>query len=42
MDTVDLPLHAGRNELVLAITDKAFGWGFRAKLDSVDGLTIVP
>jgi len=41
-ETIDLPLRAGRNELVLAITDKAFGWGFRAKLDSVDGLTIVP
>jgi hypothetical protein len=32
----------GRNELVLAITDKAFGWGFRARLDSREGLTIVP
>ncbi len=41
-ETIDLPLRAGRNELVLAITDKAFGWGFRAKLDSLDGLTIVP
>lgn len=41
-ETVDLSLRAGRNELVLAITDKAFGWSFRAKLDSLDGLTIVP
>ena len=41
-ETIDLPLRAGRNELVLAITDKAFGWGFRARLDSVDGLTLVP
>lgn len=42
LESVDLPLHAGRNELVLAVTDKAFGWGFRAKLDTLDGLTIVP
>lgn len=42
VETVDLPLRAGRNELVLGVTDKAFGWGFRAKLDSLDGLTIVP
>ena len=41
-ETIDLPLGAGRNELVLAITDKAFGWGFRARLDSLDGLTILP
>ena len=41
-ETIDLPLRSGRNELVLAITDKAFGWGFRARLDSVDGLTIFP
>jgi hypothetical protein len=41
-ETIDLPLREGRNELVLAVTDKAFGWGFRARLDSLDGLTIVP
>jgi hypothetical protein len=41
-ETIDLPLRAGRNELVLAITDKAFGWGFRARLQSLDGLTISP
>jgi len=41
-ETIDLPLRAGRNELVLAVTDRAFGWGFRASLDSLDGLTIVP
>jgi hypothetical protein len=42
LETVDLPLLAGRNELVLAVTDKAFGWGFRAKLDTLDGLTFLP
>lgn len=35
-DTVDLPLRAGRNELVLCVTDKAFGWGFKARLDRGD------
>ncbi len=38
---VDLPLRAGPTDIVLAITDKAFGWGFRAHLDSMDGVTIV-
>lgn len=37
---VDLPLGAGTTDLVLAITDKAFGWGFRAHLDSMDGITV--
>jgi hypothetical protein len=32
-NTVELPLAAGANELVLAVTDRAFGWGFRARLD---------
>jgi hypothetical protein len=27
---------------LFAVTDRAFGWGFRARLDSLDGLTIVP
>jgi hypothetical protein len=42
MDAVDLPLRAGRNDLVLAITDRAFGWGFKARLDALTGLTIRP
>jgi hypothetical protein len=37
-----LPLVRGQNELVLAITDKAFGWGFRARLESMAGLQITP
>ncbi|WP_293458271.1 hypothetical protein, partial [Phenylobacterium sp.] len=36
-----LPLKAGRNELVFAVTDdQAFGWGFAARLASLDGLTL--
>jgi hypothetical protein len=31
--TVDLPLRRGANELVLAVTDRAFGWGFLARID---------
>jgi hypothetical protein len=39
---VDLALQAGDNDLVLAVTDKAFGWGFRARLDRLEGVSIVP
>ncbi len=42
VDGIDLPLRRGRNDLVLAITDKAFGWGFRARLETRQGLTIRP
>lgn len=42
VDAVDLPLHAGDNELMLAITDKAFGWGFRARLSSREGVQVTP
>ena len=31
-DAVPLQLRAGENELVLIVTDKAFGWGFSARL----------
>ena len=37
---VDLALRAGDNDVLLAITDKAFGWGFRARLDSLDGVSV--
>lgn len=37
---VDLALRAGDNDVVLAITDKAFGWGFRARLDSLRGVAV--
>jgi len=38
--TVDLPLEKGDNELILAVSELAFGWGFIAKLDSIHGLSI--
>ena len=40
VDEVGLPLARGPNDVVLAVTDKAFGWGFRARLGSADGLII--
>jgi hypothetical protein len=39
-NTVELPLARGANELVLAVTDRAFGWGFRARLDDETEATI--
>lgn len=39
VDGVDLPLRRGATDVVLAVTDKAFGWGFRARLDSLSGIT---
>ena len=32
VETVFLPLQAGANDLVLAIGERAFGWGLRARL----------
>lgn len=41
-ETVPLRLHAGDNEIVLAVADKAFGWGFRARLDSLAAVRVDP
>jgi hypothetical protein len=41
-DGIDLPLKRGTTDVVLAVTDKAFGWGFRAKLDSLSGISFDP
>lgn len=41
-ETVPLRLHAGDNQIVLAVADKAFGWGFRARLDSLADVSISP
>ena len=41
-ETVPLHLHAGDNEVVLAVADKAFGWGFRARLDSLSAVGVLP
>jgi hypothetical protein len=39
-NAVELPLTAGVNELVLAVTDRAFGWGFRARLENEHDATV--
>ncbi len=41
-ETVPLRLHPGDNEIVLAVADKAFGWGFRARLDSLAAVRVDP
>ena len=41
-DGIDLPLKRGTTDVVLAVTDKAFGWGFRARLDSLSGISFDP
>jgi hypothetical protein len=41
-ETVPLHLHAGDNEIVLAVADRAFGWGFRARLDSLAAVVVSP
>lgn len=41
-ETLALHLRPGDNDVVLAIADKAFGWGFRARLDSLDGVRVAP
>jgi hypothetical protein len=41
-ETVPLRLHPGDNEVVLAVVDKAFGWGFRARLDSLGAVRVTP
>lgn len=41
-ESVPLQLAPGDHEIVLAIADRAFGWGFRARLDSLDDIQLVP
>jgi hypothetical protein len=41
-DAIDLPLKKGVTEIVLAITDRSSGWGFRARLDSLYGISLAP
>jgi hypothetical protein len=40
-NVVELPLNPGVNELVLAVTDRAFGWGFRARLENEHDATVL-
>jgi len=37
--TIDLPLQAGDNELLIGVTNYFFGWGLVARLDDVGGLS---
>jgi hypothetical protein len=40
--TIMLPLEAGMNELVFAISERANGWGLSAELLNMDGLELLP
>ncbi len=40
-DAVFLDLKKGRNELLVAVAEDFGGWGFQAKLDSLDGIRLV-
>lgn len=37
---IDLPLNRGKNELVLEISEKKFGWGFITRMSDMDGIKI--
>jgi hypothetical protein len=39
-DTLYLPLQAGGNDLVVAISESFGGWGIQARFDDLDGLSI--
>ena len=41
-ESIPLRLHAGDNDIVLGVADKAFGWGFRARLDSLASVRVDP
>jgi len=42
LESVPLQLRAGDHEIVLAVADRAFGWGFRARLDSLQEIQLAP
>ncbi|MGH3116773.1 MAG: hypothetical protein ACRDQ2_06595 [Gaiellales bacterium] len=39
-DSVYLPLRAGRNELVMAVSENFGGWGVQAKLADLEGVSL--
>ncbi|MEM7367988.1 MAG: hypothetical protein AAF587_05265 [Bacteroidota bacterium] len=39
-DAVFLPLKKGKNEIIFAITESFGGWGLKAQLDNLDGITV--
>ncbi len=38
---IELPLEKGKNELILEISEKKFGWGFIAQLEDLKGIEII-
>lgn len=38
---IELPLEKGKNELILEISEKMFGWGFIAQLENLKGIEII-
>ena len=38
-DEVYLPLKAGRNEIIMAVSESFGGWGIMAKLENMEGIT---
>ncbi|WP_157579178.1 hypothetical protein [Spirosoma montaniterrae] len=40
--TFDLPLKAGDNELVIGVANNFFGWGLIVRLDSMEGVEVIP
>jgi hypothetical protein len=40
-DSVVLPLHAGENEILIAVTEAFGGWGVMAEFESVEGITVL-
>jgi hypothetical protein len=38
-DSVALPLHAGENEILIAVTEAFGGWGVMAEFESIEGIT---
>jgi hypothetical protein len=39
-DTVALPLHAGDNEILIAVTEAFGGWGVMAEFENLDGIIL--
>ncbi len=38
----NLPLKAGDNELLIGVSNDFYGWGIIARLDNMEGITVVP
>ena len=40
--TINLPLNAGDNELLIGVANDFYGWGIVARIDSLAGITVEP